>query len=167
MYRYKPKRPELKQGEEWVWDYPRPPGLERFSGRIEIVAGGEKIVDTTVSWRILETSHPPVYYISPRNVRMTFLATAGHASFCEWKGLARYYNIQIGARTIENAAWTYPDPVPAYSEIRDHIAFYAHLMDACYIDGTAVIPQPGNFYGGWITPGIIGPFKGGPGSLGW
>ncbi len=163
----KPVRPKLKDGQEWVWDYPRPPKLERFSGRIEILSGSKKLADTTDSWRILETSHPPVYYLSPSNIDMTFLKLTDHVSYCEWKGLAQYYNIRIGERTIEHAAWTYPDPVPAYGAIKDHVAFYAHLMDACYIDGVAVIPQPGNFYGGWITPGIIGPFKGGPGSLGW
>jgi len=152
---------------ESVWDYPRPPRLERTDRHIRIVFNGTVIADTWRAWRVLETSHPPVYYIPPADIRMDCLAEAAGSSFCEWKGRARYYSVVVGDRQAERAAWTYPEPVPAFDPIRDHVAFYAGPMDACTVDGEPVQPQPGGFYGGWITADIVGPFKGSPGTLGW
>ena len=117
--------------------------------------------------RVLETSHPPVYYIPPADIAPGVLHPTARTSVCEWKGAARYYTVQVGAQTAEHAAWAYPAPTPAFQPIRDYVAFYPALMDACLIDGAPVQPQPGGFYGGWITPDIVGPFKGVPGSGGW
>jgi uncharacterized protein (DUF427 family) len=125
------------------------------------------IADTRNAYRVLETSHPPVYYIPQEDIRMDHLVRAMGASFCEWKGQALYYNLIVGDERAERAAWSYPDPTPSFAAIRDHIAFYPGLMDTCYVDGELVKPQPGGFYGGWITSDIVGPFKGEPGTEGW
>ena len=162
-----PKRPNLKRGQEWVWDYPRPPKLELFHSRIEIEFNGIRLVEADQAWRLLETSHPPVYYIAPEYVKMEYLKPAGYASYCEWKGTASYYNISVAEKEVANAVWTYPKPIMAFKPIKNHFAFYAHFMDFCTVNGESVTPQPGKFYGGWITSNIIGPFKGEPGSRGW
>jgi uncharacterized protein (DUF427 family) len=163
----KPERIKPGPGQESVWDYPRPPKLESVTKHIEVVFNGVTIVDTRRAWRVLETSHPPVYYIPEDDIRMEHLSRAGGTSLCEWKGQALYYTVVVGGRRAERAAWSYPDPTPAFRAIKDHLAFYAGLMDACYLDGQQVIPQPGGFYGGWITSDIVGPFKGEPGTHGW
>ncbi len=150
-------------GQESVWDYPRPPRVEDVSKHIEIIFNDIKIVDTWEAKRVLETSHPPVYYIPPKDIRMEYLVEITGTSLCEWKGRANYYTVVVGDKRAERAAWCYPDPKPAYAVIKDHIAFYPALMDACYVDGERVRPQPGGFYGGWITSNIVGPFKGDPG----
>jgi uncharacterized protein (DUF427 family) len=162
-----PKRITPREGQESVWDYPRPPRLERTSQHIRVVFHGTTIADTHRALRVLETSHPPVYYLPPDDVRHEYLESAPGRSFCEWKGEARYHTVRVGDRVAERAGWSYPDPVEAYRELRDHLAFYAHLMDACYVDGERAEPQPGGFYGGWITSDVVGPFKGEPGSGGW
>ncbi len=154
-------------GQESVWDYPRPPRLERTRRRLEVDFAGEVVADTRAGWRVLETSHPPVYYLPPEDIRMDLLRSAGGGSFCEWKGIARYWDVVVGGREARKAAWSYPDPTPSFAPIRDHLAFYAGPMDECRVDGAVVTPQPGGFYGGWITPDVVGPFKGGPGSWGW
>jgi len=156
-----------KAGQESVWDYPRPPRLEASNKRIRVELGGTIIADTRRALRMLETSHPPVYYIPPEDVRMDCLQTESGSSFCEWKGQARYFSVVVGKTKVQQAAWAYPRPVPAYAQIKDHVAFYAEKMDVCTVDGEPVRPQEGSFYGGWITKDIIGPFKGGPGSWGW
>jgi uncharacterized protein (DUF427 family) len=125
------------------------------------------IAETTRGWRVLETSHPPVYYIPPEDVRSEHLVKGGHSSFCEWKGQASYVSVTVGDCEARNAGWFYPDPTPPFEAIRDHIAFYCAPMDACTVDGEPARPQPGGFYGGWITPDIVGPFKGEPGTMGW
>jgi uncharacterized protein (DUF427 family) len=125
------------------------------------------IADTHEAKRVLETSHPPVYYIPPQDIRMALLERSAVTSLCEWKGLAVYYTVAVGDKRAEKAAWTYPDPRPGFREIKDHFAFYAGPMDACHVNGERVQPQPGGFYGGWITKTIVGPFKGVPGSVGW
>ncbi|MEA5572157.1 DUF427 domain-containing protein [Calothrix sp. UHCC 0171] len=164
----KPQRIEPKPGQESVWDYPRPPRLEDSKKHIQVIFNCETIVDTRNAKRILETSHPPVYYIPPGDIKMEYLMTqTSQSSFCEWKGNAKYYNLYVGDREIENAAWFYPEPTPRFTSIKNYVAFYAHKMDACYVDREKVTPQPGNFYGGWVTSDIIGPFKGVPGSWGW
>ncbi len=161
----KPTPIEPGPGQESVWDYPRPPRVEDFSKHIEVVFNDIKIVDTWEAKRVLETSHPPVYYIPPKDIRMEYLIEMTGTSLCEWKGRANYYTVVVADKRAERAAWYYPDPKPAYAVIKDHIAFYPALMDACYIDGERVRPQPGGFYGGWITSNIVGPFKGAPGGL--
>lgn len=163
----KPKRIEPGPGQESVWDYPRPPRVENVSKHIQVVFNGVTIADTFEAKRVLETSHPPVYYIPPKDIRMEYLEEVGGSSFCEWKGRARYYTVAVGDRRAESAAWSYPDPTQGFAAIKDHLAFYAEPMDACYVDGERVAPQPGRFYGGWITSNIVGPFKGGPGTMGW
>lgn len=161
-------------GQESVWDYPRPPRLEPVTNHIVVVLGGVTIVDTTAAWRVLETSHPPVYYLPAGDFAPgTLVPSRRHASFCEWKGWADYFTVVVpgpdGApqRREVDAAWAYPRPSRGFEAMADHVAIYASAMDACLVDGEPVAPQPGGFYGGWITAGIVGPFKGGPGSLGW
>ena len=161
-----PKRIEPGPGQESVWDYPRPPGVEPTSKRVRVVFNGV-VADTVNAKRVLETSHPPVYYIPPDDIRMEHLSPAPGSSLCEWKGRARYYTVEVGERRAERAAWSYPEPRPEFESIRDHVAFYAGPMDACYVDDERVRPQPGGFYGGWITDDVVGPFKGGPGTVGW
>ena len=160
-------RIESGPGQESVWDYPRPPKLENSDKRIKVVFGGVTLAYTTRARRVLETSHPPVYYIPPEDIRMEHLSLAGGASLCEWKGRARYYDVETEEQTEGRAAWFYPDPVHAYVALKDYVAFYPSLMDACWVDGEKVQAQAGDFYGGWITSEIVGPFKGGPGTWGW
>ena len=154
-------------GQESVWNYPRPAVAERTGARIRIVLGGEVIAETREALRTLETSHPPSYYLPPDAIRRGALAPAAGTSFCEWKGHARYFDVIGGGERRSRAAWSYPDPTPAFAMLRDHVAFYAAAVDACFVDGERVVPQPGGFYGGWITSRVAGPFKGGPGSMGW
>jgi uncharacterized protein (DUF427 family) len=162
-----PQRITPQPGQESVWDYPRPPRLEPVSKRIQIVLNGQTIVDTTAAYRVLETSHPPVYYLPPADIQMQYLQATTRGSFCEWKGNALYYNVVVDNRRIENAAWAYPTPTKNFESIVNYLAFYAQFMDACYVDDELVTPQPGEFYGGWITKDIVGPFKGSAGSWGW
>jgi uncharacterized protein (DUF427 family) len=160
-------RIEPDPGRESVWDYPRPPRLEDSSKRIKVVFGGVTLAYRTRARRVLETSHPPVYYIPPEDVRMEHLTVAGRTSICEWKGRARYYDVSGGGRTEPRAAWFYPDPAPSFRDLKDYVAFHPSKMDACWVDGEKVEAQQGDFYGGWITPEIVGPFKGAPGTRGW
>jgi uncharacterized protein (DUF427 family) len=125
------------------------------------------VVDTTTSYRVLETSHPPTYYLPRAAFAPDVLREAAGTSYCEWKGVASYLTIVAGDRVAEATAWFYPEPVPAYAVLVDHIAFYPGAMDTCTIDGEQVQPQPGNFYGGWITSRVVGPFKGEPGTSYW
>jgi uncharacterized protein (DUF427 family) len=162
-----PQRIEPAPGQESVWDYTRPPGLEDTSKHIQVIFNGEIIVDTHSAKRVLETSHPPSYYIPPADIKMEHLVLTPQSSYCEWKGGAGYYTICVGDKEAQNAAWFYANPTPAFESIKDYVAFYVHLMDACYVNGEKVQPQPGNFYGGWITSDIVGPFKGSPGTWGW
>ena len=153
--------------QESVWDYPRPPRLEPTTRILKITFAGQVIAETTRGYRVLETSHPPVYYFPRADIRMEFLVPAPGASFCEWKSNAAYYTVQVGNRSAPKAAWYYPRPTPAFLQIQGYVAFYAGPMDACTVDGELVLPQPGGFYGGWITSELVGPFKGEPGSWGW
>jgi uncharacterized protein (DUF427 family) len=116
---------------------------------------------------VLETSHPPGYYIPPADLRMQHLRRTSRNSFCEWKGRAAYYTLTVGDRSVEDVGWFYPKPTTPFAALAGYVSFYAGPMDACYVDDERVTPQPGEFYGGWITSEIIGPFKGGPGSWGW
>jgi uncharacterized protein (DUF427 family) len=158
--------------QESVWDYPRPPRLEVNSKRIRIVSGGVLIVDTLKALRVVETSHPPSFYIPPQDVKLEFLKPSSHSSTCEWKGGARYHDLLINEQLRRDVAWSYPEPTRAFAAIKDHLAFYAARVelqpgDGCFVDGERVTPQAGDFYGGWITKDIVGPFKGEPGSFGW
>ena len=161
------KKNSAYPGKESVWDYPRPPKLEDSKKHIKVVFNGLTIAETKRAKRVLETSHPPAYYIPTDDVRMNFLVPSTLTTVCEWKGKASYYTVEVQGRRAENSAWYYPDPNERYAELKDCIAFYSQLMDACYVDGEAVVSQPGSFYGGWITSDIVGPFKGGPDTLGW
>lgn len=161
------KKFEPGPGQESVWDYPRPPKLEKTEKQILVFFNDQLIADTRNAWRVLETSHPPVYYIPPHDIRKSSFVPAQGSSWCEWKGKAIYFDILVGDKTARNAAWSYPRPTPPFAPIKDHVAIYAGLMDRCLVDGHEVIPQPGGFYGGWITPDIVGPFKGAPGTSGW
>ncbi len=152
---------------ESVWDYPRPPRVEPTSKLIRIEWGGETIAESRRACRVLETSHPPVYYLPPEDVRMDLLTRSARSSFCEWKGRAVYYTRNVGGRRVADVAWSYPDPAPGFEAIRNYLAFYAGRVDACFVDGERVRVQEGDFYGGWITGEIVGPFKGGPGTAGW
>lgn len=154
-------------GKECVWDYPRPPRLEATSRHIRIEFSGMIMADTCSAFRVLETNHPPVYYIPPSDVKMPYLFECSGTSYCEWKGIAGYYGICVGDVRLEKAAWFYADPKPAFEPIRDYIAFYPEPMDGCFVDGERVASQPGDFYGGWITSDLVGPFKGAPGTRGW
>ncbi len=160
-------RIEPGPGQESVWDYPRPPRLESSPRRIRIVLNGRTIVDTTRALRVLETSHPPVYYVPLEDVAPGVLTPTERASFCEWKGTATYYTAAVGDRVEADVAWTYEEPTPAFAAIKGHVAFYPGRMDAALVDGEQVQAQPGDFYGGWITSDIVGPFKGGAGTWGW
>ena len=151
---------------EDVQTYPRPPALEEVVSRVQIWLGGEEIVTTTDALRVLETHHAPTYYI-PRAAITAELTPAKGSSFCEWKGAARYWTLSAGGTVAERCAWDYPSPTPGFAELRDHLAIYAHAMDECRVGGVPVEPQPGNFYGGWVTPNLRGRVKGAPGSEGW
>ncbi len=161
------QRIEPQPGQESVWDYPRPPRLEAVSAHISIIFAEIKIADTTKAYRVLETSHPPVYYLPPNDISMEYLTPSAGQSFCEWKGVAKYHNLTVNGKTAPKVAWYYPQPTPDFQAIANYIAFYASPMDACYVDGEKVTPQPGGFYGGWITGNIVGPFKGESGTWGW
>lgn len=155
-------------GQESVWDYPRPPRLEPTTRHLVVEVGGRVVAETTRGARVLETSHPPVYYFPPSDVDAAVVVPDGaHQTQCEWKGGAAYFDVVLGHRRIPRVAWCYPRPVPEFASIRGWLAFYAGRVDRCLVDGQVVTPQPGEFYGGWITPDVVGPFKGGPGSWGW
>ena len=154
-------------GQESVWDYPRPPRLESFAGLITIELGGEVIASTDRGWRVLETSHPPTYYLPRSAFRDGVLREAPGSSWCEWKGRARYFDLVTGTAVAAKAAWNYPEPTAGFEEISDAVAVMAAAVDRCTVNGETVVAQPGGFYGGWITSWVVGPFKGGPGSAGW
>jgi uncharacterized protein (DUF427 family) len=134
---------------------------------VKIFFNGRKIAETRQAKRVLETSHPPTYYIPPADVDRDCLVPSDRHTFCEFKGAARYYSLVDGQNRSYDAAWSYPDPMPAFHSIRDHLAFYASRVEACFVDGERVTAQEGDFYGGWITKAIVGPFKGSPGTGGW
>jgi uncharacterized protein (DUF427 family) len=150
-----------------VWSYPRPPRLERATAHLVVVLGGDVVAETDDAYRVLETSHPPNYYFPPAAVKAGAISPAPGATFCEFKGRASYWTVTGGNQSVVEGAWSYRSPSPSFAAIRDYYAFYPGRMDACYVDGELVVPQPGDFYGGWITSRVAGPFKGGPGTRGW
>jgi uncharacterized protein (DUF427 family) len=164
----RPKRIAPGPGQESVWDYPRPPRLEDVPKQLQVIFNGTIIADTTTGKRVVETAGAPVYYVPPEDILMNYLTMLPHyRTICEWKGAAVYYNLDVDGKRVERAAWSYLNPTPAYITLRDYIAFYPHPMDACLVDGEMARPQPGGFYGGWITDNVIGPFKGEPGTEFW
>lgn len=163
----RPMRIEPGPGQESVWDYPRPPRVEPSRRRVRVVFNGEVVADTRRAQRVLETSHPPVYYVPPDDVRLGLLSPGKHRTYCEFKGEASYATLSVGGRTSRDAAWYYPRPAPGYEALRDHYAFYPSRVDACYVDDEQVTAQEGDFYGGWVTRDVVGPFKGAPGTWGW
>ncbi len=154
-------------GQESVWGYPRPAIAEPTSRLLTVRHGDLTIAETRHGIRTLETSHPPSYYFPPDDVGMHHLRRSARRSFCEWKGDAIYYDVVVEGETFSDVAWSYPDPSTSFAGLRDHIAFYAAPFDGCFVDGARVTPQPGGFYGGWITSHVAGPFKGIPGSRFW
>jgi uncharacterized protein (DUF427 family) len=167
-----PSRLPTRPGQESVWDYPRPPRLEAEPRPITVVLGGVTIARTSRALRVLETSHPPVYYLPEDDIEAGVLSQNGAHSWCEWKGEASYLDVTtVGlgpdGRREEAAAWRYDRPARSYAAMAGFVAFYAHRMDACYVGDELVSPQPGDFYGGWVTSWVVGPFKGGPGSWNW
>lgn len=154
-------------GQESVWDYPRPPRCDAVPARVRVQFAGVVIADSARAVRVCETASPPCYYVPPDDVRTDCLTPAGLQTLCEWKGTARYWTVRVGEKESVNAAWSYPDPESGFEEIRDYIAFYASRVDACFVGDDQVTPQPGDFYGGWITPNLVGPFKGAPDTEAW
>ena len=153
--------------KESVWDYPRPPRVEPSFQLIRVVFNGKTIAETNRALRVIETSHPPVYYIPPGDVQQQLLTPTTRQSYCEFKGLATYYELKVGEKVSTNAAWSYYNPSTGYESIKDYVAFYPGRVDACYVDDERVQSQEGDFCGGWITSVIEGPFKGGPGTAAW
>ncbi|WP_406195281.1 DUF427 domain-containing protein [Kitasatospora sp. NBC_01560] len=159
---------EPDRGGESVWDYPRPPRIDAADGRlVQVLFAGRQVASTRRALRVLETSHPPVWYVPPEDVATELLHPAAGESHCEWKGSAHYWDLRVGGLRSERAAWSYPRPEPAFRQLRGHFAFYPARVDRCTVDGETVRPQEGDFYGGWITSEIRGPFKGAPGTGGW
>lgn len=163
----RPKPDPLGPGQESVWLYPRPPIAEPAPSQVMIEHQGLVIADTRASIRTLETSHPPTYYIPPADIGAGMLRRAEGNSFCEWKGHAIYWDVVVPGAVLSRVGWSYPDPRRGFAALRDHVAFYAAPFDRCSVDGERVTPQPGGFYGGWITANLAGPFKGVSGSMGW
>ena len=153
---------------ENVRDFPRPPALERVDWPIRVMLGGTAIVEAPGAWRVLETFHPPTYYVAREHFAPGALRPSrARATLCEWKGRARYWDVVGDGRTAPAAAWDYPEPAPAFAALADHLALYAEPMDGVSVAGIGVIPQPGSFYGGWTTPNVTGPIKGAPGTTHW
>ena len=164
--RPRPRPEPIGEGEESVWDYPRPPRLEPTDRIVRVELDGVTVAECRRALRVLETSHPPTYYVHPYDVDLDLVEPAGGRSGCEWKGEASYWNVVVGERRVIRGAWYYPLPLTPYEQIADHVAFYPSMFE-CYVDGERVRPQPGDFYGGWVTHDVKGPFKGIPGSSGW
>ncbi len=152
---------------ESVWDYPRPPRVETTDRLVRVELAGRVIAESSRSLRVLETSHPPVFYIPRSDIGESFIRASTHTSFCEFKGEASYLDVVVEDRVATDAGWEYPAPSRGYEALKDHVAFYPGRVDACFVDSEKVKPQDGGFYGGWITAEIVGPFKGAAGTRGW
>ena len=163
----RPRPQPVAPGQESVWDYPRPAVAEPCAARIRIEHRGQHVADTRHSVRTLVTSHPPTYYIPVEDIAPGVLHRAEGSSFCEWKGAAAYWDVVAGDFRLPRIGWSYPSPSADFRILKDRVAFYAGPFERCSVDGETVIPQPGDFYGGWITSKLAGPFKGIPGSRGW
>jgi len=163
----RPDRIKPGPGQESVWDYPRPPRLETTTSSIEVHLGGLVVARSTSAWRVMETSHPPTYYLPREAFEAGVLRETEGGSWCEWKGRASYFDLAAAGKVAASAAWTYLQPSKGFEAIAGAVAVMASATDGCFVDGERVAPQPGGFYGGWITSTVTGPFKGGPGSMGW
>lgn len=163
----RPHPDPVGSGQESVWQYPRPAVAQPSTRHVRVEHRGRVIADTRAPVRTLETSHPPTWYLPPDTVATDLLQRSDRRSFCEWKGEAVYWHLRVDGVLLRDVAWSYPDPSRDFVVLRDHLAFYAAPLDRCTIDGEQVRPQPGGFYGGWITDDLAGPFKGVPGSSGW
>ncbi|CAA9377518.1 DUF427 domain-containing protein [uncultured Nocardioides sp.] len=163
--RARPDRPG--PGQESVWDYPRPPALVPSDALVEVVLGGITVASTRRSLRVLETSHPPTYYLPAADFLAGVLMPVEGSTFCEWKGAASYFDLVAEGRSAPRAGWTYPTPTRGFEGLLDHVAVMPGLVDRCTVDGEVVRAQAGGFYGGWITDAVVGPFKGEPGTFGW
>lgn len=166
--RLHPLRVEPAPGQESVWDYPRPPRLEASNRTVIVRLDGVELARTTRAYRVLETSHPPTWYLPQDDIDMSRVHRSdARGTICEWKGAARYWDVSRADGSVMTAVgWSYPDPNSGFEAITDHLSFYPALLE-CEIDGETVRPQEGGFYGGWVTDEIVGPFKGAPGTLGW
>jgi uncharacterized protein (DUF427 family) len=154
-------------GQESVWDYPRPPRVEPVRARVRVVVDGRELAASDAARRVLETAGAPVYYLPPTDIDLSRLRENDRRTVCEWKGVATYLDYVDGDHRIPSVGWTYRDPNPGYEAIRDHVAFYAGRVDEAWVGEEQARPQPGGFYGGWVTDAIVGPIKGEPGSEGW
>jgi uncharacterized protein (DUF427 family) len=153
---------------ERVWDYPRPPAVVPCDRPVRVVLGGIELADSTRALRVLETSHPPTIYVPPGDVRSDLLTpAAARPTWCEFKGAARYFDAVVGGRRVASVAWTFGDPAPGYEALRDHVAFYPGRVDEAWLGDERITAQEGDFYGGWISADLVGPFKGAPGTLAW
>lgn len=153
-------------GTESVWDYPRPPAVEEVEVRVRVMLGDTCVADSERCLRVLETASPPTVYIPPGDVDRSLLHPDEGASLCEWKGRAQYLRVEAGDRVSRQAGWCYPEPFEEYAVLAGYLSFYPARVD-CFWGDHRVEPQPGRFYGGWVIPGLAGPFKGVPGSEGW
>jgi uncharacterized protein (DUF427 family) len=153
-------------GQESVWDYPRPPRIEPDSRLVRVASGAITIAETSKALRVLETASPPTIYIPPEDVRTDLIIRAPGVSICEWKGSATYWSLHIDGCKVPNIAWSYESPFVEFGEIRGYFSFYPDRVD-CYVDGHHVQAQVGGFYGGWVTPDVVGPFKGQAGTGSW
>ena len=161
-------RIEPGPGQESVWDYPRPPRVEPVAERVRAVVDGVELASSVRTMRVLETAGAPVYYVPREDVRMDLLVRTARQTTCEWKGDATYFSIATpGGRVVPIAAWSYESPLPGFEAITDYVAFYAWAVDEAWVGEERATPQPGHFYGGWVTSKVVGPFKGGPGTRGW
>lgn len=163
----RPRPDTVGPGQESVWRYPRPPIAEPSTRHVRIEHRGVLVADTRNAIRTLETSHPPTWYVPPADIAPGLLRRSDRQSFCEWKGVAVYWHLAVDGGLLRDVGWSYPDPTAGFASLRDHVAFYAERLDRCTVDGEQVRPQPGGFYGGWITADVVGPFKGSPGTWGW
>lgn len=161
------RRDQPLPGQESVWDFPRPPALRSTDELVEVFFGGERIASTRSALQVLETSHPPTYYIPSDSFTPGVLEPVRGTTHCEFKGRADYFDVVVGDHVAPRAAWTYPRPTPAFAELIGYMAVMPSEMDSCVVDGETITPQEGSFYGGWITSRFSGPFKGGPGTMGW
>ncbi|MDJ1168060.1 DUF427 domain-containing protein [Roseofilum sp. BLCC_M154] len=167
MYLPRPEPIPPKPGQESVWDYPRPAIWQDTNKHLKVICNGIVLAETTQGKRVLETSHPPTYYFPIEDVKTEYIIETPKKGFCEWKGIYQYYDVQIGDKYIKQAAWRCVETTPNFTELQNYYSFWANVMDACYVDDEQVTPQEGDFYAGWITADVVGPFKGGPGTRGW
>ncbi|MFN8018425.1 MAG: DUF427 domain-containing protein [Acidimicrobiales bacterium] len=165
---HRPERIEPGPGQESVWDYPRPPRIDPTGSLVRVVHGGHTVAESRRALRVLETSQPPAFYLPPDDVDLEVLHPSVTRTYCEWKGAAAHLDLAVpGTEPVRNAAWWYVDPTPSFAPIAGYLAFYAQRVDECWVDEERVQANEGSFYGGWITSKVVGPFKGGPGTLGW